>query len=60
MEDEDFFMWERGLIARHSIFDVFRNTLYQLQGMQIPVHMDAASARYGWNVEGSMLKGMKI
>ena len=60
MEDEDFYTWERGLISRHSIFDVFRNTLYQLQGMQIPVHMDAVSARYGWNVEGSILKGMKI
>ena len=60
MEDEDFFMWERGLIARHSIFDVFRNTLYQLQGMQIPVHLGAVSARYGWNVEGAILKGMKI
>ena len=60
MEDEDFFMWERGLIARHCIFDVFRNTLYQLQGMQIPVHLGAVSARYGWNVEGAILKGMKI
>lgn len=60
MEDEDFFMWERGLIARHSIFNVFRNTLYQLQGMQIPVHLGAVSARYGWNVEGAILKGMKI
>jgi hypothetical protein len=60
MEDEDFFMWERGLIARHSIFDVFRNTLYQLQGMQIPVHLGAVSARYGWNVEGAILKGMRI
>jgi len=59
-EDEDFFMWERGLIARHSIFDVFRNTLYQLQGMQIPVHLGAVSARYGWNVEGAILKGMRI
>ena len=60
MEDEDFYLWERGLIARHTVFDVFRNTLYQLQGMQIPVHLDATSARYGWNVEESILKGMKI
>ena len=60
MEDEDFYIWERGLIARHRVFDVFRNTLYQLQGMQIPVHLDATSARYGWNVEEAMLKGMKI
>ena len=60
MEDEDFYTWERGLIARHKIFDVFRNELYRLQKMHIPVHMDAVSARYGWNVEGAILKGMKI
>ena len=60
MEDEDFYTWERGLVARHKIFDVFRNDLYRLQNMHIPVHMDAMSARYGWNVEGAVLKGMKI
>jgi len=58
MTDEDFFTWERGLIARHKIFDVFRNDLYRLQNMHIPVHMDATSARYGWNVEGAILKGL--
>lgn len=60
MEDEDFYTWERGLIARHKIFDVFRNDLYRLQNMHIPVHMDAMSARYGWNVEEAVLRGMKI
>ena len=40
MDDEGFHLWERAL----SIFNVFRNTLYQLQSMQIPVHMDAISA----------------
>lgn len=60
MTDEDFFLWERGLISQHKIYDVFRNDLYRLQNMHIPVHMDAMSARYGWNVEGSVLKGMEI
>ena len=60
MTDEDFFLWERGLISQHKIYDVFRNDLYLLQNMHIPVHMDAMSARYGWNVEGSVLKGMEI
>lgn len=60
MSDEDFFAWERGLVGRHKIFDVFRNELYRLQNMHIPVHMDAMSARYGWNVEESVLKGLSI
>lgn len=60
MSDEDFFAWERGFVARHKIFDVFRNELYRLQNMHIPVHMDAMSARYGWNVEESVLKGLSI
>jgi len=60
MSDEDFHLWEKGLIARHKIFDVFRNDLYRLQNMHIAVHMDAMSARYGWNVEESVLKGLSI
>lgn len=60
MSDEDFFAWERGFVGRHKIFDVFRNELYRLQNMHIPVHMDAMSARYGWNVEESVLKGLSI
>ena len=60
MDDESFHLWERGFIARHKIFNVFRNTLYQLQGMQIPVHIDAISARYDWNVESTVLKGLTV
>ena len=60
MDDEAFHLWERGFIARHEIFNVFRNHLYQLQSMQIPVHMDAISARYDWNVEPAVLKGLKV
>lgn len=60
MDDEAFHLWERGFIARHKIFNVFRNHLYQLQSMQIPVHMDAISARYDWNVEPAVLKGLKV
>jgi hypothetical protein len=60
MSDEDYLLWQKGIIARHKIFDVFRNDLYRLQKMHIPVHMDAMSARYAWNVEGSILKGIHI
>lgn len=60
MSDEDFHLWERGFIARHKIFDVFRDDMYQLQKMHIPVHLDAISARYSWNVENSILKGISI
>ena len=42
------------------MFDVFREDLYRLQNMHIPVHMDAISARYGWNVENAVLRGMSI
>ncbi len=60
MDDEAYDTWQRGFIARHRIFDVFREDLYQLQGMHIPVHMDAVSARYGWNVEDSLIKGFEL
>ena len=60
LSDDTFPMWEKGLIARHPIFDVFRNHLYKLQAMHIPVYIDAMSARYAWNVQDSIIKGMKI
>ena len=60
MSDEDFTHWQKGFIARHKMFDVFREDLYRLQNMHIPVHMDAISARYGWNVENAVLRGMSI
>ena len=34
--------------------------LYRLQSMHVPVYMDAISARYGWNVEDALIKGMNI
>ena len=52
--------WEKGFIARHKIFDVFREDLHQLQSMYIPVYIDAISARYGWNVQDSIMKGFEI
>jgi len=60
MSDEDYSGWERGFIGRHKIFDVFREDLYRLQKMHIPVILDAISARYGWNIEDSVLKGMEL
>ena len=60
LSDDTFPMWEKGLIARHPIFDVFRNHLFRLQARLIPVYIDAMSARYAWNVQDSIIKGMKI
>lgn len=58
MSDDDYASWQKGFIARHKIFDVFRTDLYQLQKMHIPVHLDAISARYAWNVQPAILKGI--
>ncbi len=60
MSEEDYKMWEQGFIKRHPIFDVFREDLYTLQGIHIPVYIDAISARYDWNVEDALIKGMNI
>lgn len=60
LDDEGYEMWKRGFIARHKIFDVFRDDLYALHEVHIPVYMDAISARYGWNVENAVLQGLKI
>ena len=60
MSEEDYKMWEQGFIKRHPIFDVFREDLYTLQGIHIPVYIDAVSARYDWNVEDALIKGMNI
>ena len=60
MSDEDHNTWEKGFIARHRIFDAFRNDLYKLQSLNIPVYMDAVSARYGWNVQDALYKGLTI
>ena len=60
LDDEGYEMWKKGFIARHQIFDVFREDLYALHEVHIPVYMDAISARYGWNVENAVLQGLKI
>ena len=60
MDEECHAQWEKGFIARHRVFDVFREDLYRLQKMNIPVVLDAISARYGWNIEDSVLKGINI
>ena len=60
MTDQDHSTWEKGFIARHQIFDAFRTDLYKLQSMNIPVYMDAVSARYGWNVQDALYKGLVI
>ena len=52
--------WEKGFIARHKIFDAFREDLHQLQSMYIPVYTDTISARYGWNVQDAIMKGFDI
>ena len=60
MTDDDHETWKKGFIARHNIFDVFRKDLFRLQEMDIPVYMDAMSARYSWNVQESLYKGLMI
>ena len=60
MNDDAYDLWEKGFISRHSIFDVFREDLYKLHSLHIPVRMDAISAKYSWNVEESIIKGFEI
>tara|TARA_B100001094_G_scaffold119980_1_gene115670 strand:- start:213 stop:560 length:348 start_codon:yes stop_codon:yes gene_type:complete len=60
MTDADHATWEKGFIARHKIFDVFREDFYRLQAMNVPVYMDAMSAKYGWNVQDALVKGLAI
>mgnify|MGYP003388603122 CR=1 FL=1 len=60
MSDEDYALWDRGFVSRHRIFDVFREDLYRLQAMHVPVYIDATSAKYGWNLEKGIMEGMKI
>ena len=58
MDQESYDQWSRGFIARHKIFDAFRDDFYALHEIHIPVHIDAISARYGWNVENAILRGI--
>jgi hypothetical protein len=60
MDNDAYDLWEKGFISRHSIFDVFREDLYKLHSLHIPVRMDAISAKYSWNVEEAIIKGFEI
>jgi hypothetical protein len=60
LDEEGFELWQRGFIARHPIFDVFREDLYGFHEIHIPVYIDAISARSGWNVENAVLRGLSI
>lgn len=58
MDDESFEMFDTGMIANHPIFDAFREHLFALQEMAIPVHIDAVSATKNFNVQQALMKGM--
>ena len=58
VEEQDFDMFETGMIANHPIFDAFREHLFALQEMAIPVHVDAISATRNFNVQHALMKGM--
>jgi len=45
------------LISEHEIFKPFKESLYQLQRLHIPVRVDAMSATVGWNVEDALMRG---
>lgn len=58
MDEEGFELWEKGFIVRHSVFDTFRQSLYDLQEMNVPVRIDACSASIGWNVDEAIFRGL--
>lgn len=58
--DTDFEMWEKGMISNHAIFDVFREHLFMLQEMHIPVHIDAISAIRDFNVQDTLMRALGL
>ena len=58
MDEEGFELWEKGFIVRHTVFDAFRQSLYELQEMNVPVRVDACSASIGWNVDEAIFRGL--
>ena len=58
MDEEAYELWEKGFIVRHSIFDAFRQTLYEFQEANIPVKVDACAASIGWNVDDAIFAGL--
>ena len=57
LDELGYSQWERGLISEHPIFAPFREYLFDLQRLHIPVRVDAVSAAVGWNVEEALMKG---
>ena len=57
LDEEGYSQWERGLVSEHEIFQPFKESLYQLQKLHIPVRVDAMSATVGWNVEDALMRG---
>ena len=57
LDEDGYSQWERGLISEHEIFGPFKESLYQLQKLHIPVRVDAMSATVGWNVEDALMRG---
>ena len=55
---DEFELWKRGAIIKHELFEPFRESLYRLQEMNIPVRVDACSASIGWNVDEAIFRGM--
>ncbi|MBU89208.1 MAG: hypothetical protein CMA57_02285 [Euryarchaeota archaeon] len=57
LDEDGYSQWERGLISEHVIFEPFKESLYQLQKLHIPVRVEAMSATVGWNVEDALMRG---
>lgn len=57
LDEEGYSQWERGLVSEHPIFAPFREYLFDLQRLHIPVRVDAISASVGWNVEDALMRG---
>lgn len=57
LDEDGYSQWERGLISEHPIFVPFRQYLFDLQRLHIPVRVDAISASVGWNVEDALMRG---
>jgi len=57
LDEDGYSQWERGLVSEHPIFAPFREYLFDLQRLHIPVRVDAISATVGWNVEDALMRG---
>ena len=57
LDEDGYSQWERGLISEHQIFEPFKESLYRLHKLHIPVRVDAISATVGWNVDDALMRG---